>query len=46
MYVCIYIKTHGSELRPRKVELTRAQSKNVTTVRIYTHNNKAQFCAY
>ena len=40
------INTHGSESRPRKVELTHAQSKNATTVRIYTHNNEAQFCAY
>ena len=43
-----HIKTPGSESRPRKVELTGQGSrinviriKNMTTVRIYTHNNEA-----
>ena len=37
---------NGSESRPRKVELTCAQLKNATTMRIYTHNNEAWFCSH
>ena len=44
--VAAIIKMNSSESRPRKVELTCAQLKNATTVRIYTHNNEAWFCSY
>ena len=42
----IIIKMNGSESWSRKVELTRAQLKKCTTVRIYAHNNEAWFCSH
>ena len=35
----LIIKTHGSESRPRKVDLRAHNHKSAATVSIYTHNN-------
>ena len=46
-YAYTYIKTSGSESRPRKEELTRAHSKKRDDYREYfTHNNETCTCCY
>ena len=39
--IIIIYQMSSSELQPRKVELMWAHLKNMTTVRLYTHNNGA-----
>ena len=43
MHACIhtYIKTSGSESRPRKVELASAHKKSDDYRKYFTHNNEA-----
>ena len=41
VYMYIYIKTSGSELRPRKVELASAHKKCDDYQEHFTHNNEA-----
>ena len=41
-----YIKTRGSESRPRKVELTHAFKKTDDYREYFTHNNETCTCCY
>ena len=41
LHVMLYIKTSGSESRPRKVELASAHKKRDDYRKYFTHNNEA-----